>query len=96
MLLTGAAIVLTMSLTAAANRIDAGRLCVDDLDTDGLTSEGGDVVYESGAVQTIFTGHPGAQQLNDASYRQRVLGADQRYSRMVTVLINALKQSPTR
>jgi hypothetical protein len=73
----------------------AGRLFVYDLDANGLTSEGGDVVYESGAVQTIFNGHPAAQQLNDATYRQRLHDADQRYSRMLSVLINALKQSPS-
>ena len=73
-----------------------GRIFVYDFHADGLTSEGGDVLYESGAVRTIFNGNPAAQKLNDAAYRQRVSQTDEQYSRMLSVLIDALKRPATR
>jgi hypothetical protein len=71
-----------------------GRIFVYDMGANGLQREGGDVLYESGTVQTVFNGEPASQKLSDSTYRQRVADTDQRYSRMLNVLIDALKRSP--
>ena len=72
-----------------------GRIFIYDFHADGLTSEGGDVLYESGAVRTIFNGNPAAQKLSDREYTERVNQTDQQYSRMLQLLVDVLKRPPT-
>jgi hypothetical protein len=73
-----------------------GRIFIYDFNADGLTSEGGDVLYESGAIRAIFNGHPAAQKLSDAAYQELVSQTDEQYSRMLRLLIDALKRPSTR
>jgi hypothetical protein len=73
-----------------------GRIFVYDMGADGLKNQGGDVLYESGAVSTIFNGEPGLQKLSESVYRQRLAETDQRYSRMLALLIDVLKRPPSR
>jgi hypothetical protein len=68
-----------------------GRIFVYDMGADGLKSQGGDVLYESGAVTAIFNGEPSLQKLSESAYRQRLAEVDQRYSRMLALLIAVLK-----
>jgi hypothetical protein len=69
------------------------RIFVHDMGANGLRSEGGDVVYESDVRQVIFDGAPGQQKLSDAAYRKRFAEDDERYSRMLSLLIDELKRS---
>lgn len=69
------------------------RIFIYDLGADGLSREGGDVLYASGQVQTIFNGEPASQKLSDSTYRQRLSESDERYSRMLSLLIDALKRA---
>jgi hypothetical protein len=71
------------------------RVFVYDIGADGLSSKGGDVLYASGEVQTIFNGEPAAQKLTESTYRQRLAESDERYSRMLSLLIDALKRPPS-
>jgi hypothetical protein len=72
-----------------------GRIFVHDMGGDGLRSDGGDVVYESGVRQTVFDGAPRLQKLSEAAYQQRFAETDQRYSRMLALLIEQLKRTTT-
>ena len=72
-----------------------GRIFIYDFHADGLTSEGGDVLYESGAVRAIFNGNAAAQKLSDRAYEERVSQTDQQYSRMLQLLVDAMKRPPT-
>jgi hypothetical protein len=75
-----------------------GRFFVQDFRADGLhdaqRGEPFDIVSENGTTQTSFNGDWKAQQLSEEEYRSRLAAADQRYTGMLTLLANALRQAP--
>jgi hypothetical protein len=66
-----------------------GKVFIQDLGCDGLQSgpESVDVMYEDGKTQTIFDGNWKKQKLSESEYQQRVKKAEERYVRLLSVLI---------
>jgi hypothetical protein len=66
-----------------------GKVFIQDLGCDGLQSgpESVDVMYEDGKTQTIFDGNWKRQKLSESEYQQRVKKAEERYARLLSVLI---------
>jgi hypothetical protein len=76
-----------------------GKVFVMDSGADGLPSDAEqpanvDVLYEDGTRQTMFNGAR-AQKRSGDDYRQQLQDADTKYTRLLTLLIAALKpQAP--
>jgi hypothetical protein len=72
----------------------AGRHFFHDMGCDGLlaAAEDADIHYEGADRQTIFDGNWEAQSLTEAAYAERHKAADERYSRALTVLLEAVKR----
>lgn len=77
-----------VSLSTRVFFIDAG--------CDGLRSGGDtvDVMYEKGK-QMMFDGHWKQQGLSEEDYRKKVGTADEQYTRLLTVLVSAVKAVPS-
>ncbi len=72
------------------------RWFIQDLGVDGLKptrmkDTAFDVVYKDAVDYVVLDGDWQAQSLSEADYRQRFSTADERYVRMLTVLVNALR-----
>ena len=67
-----------------------GKLFFQDLGCDGLQSgsDSVDIMYEDGKTQTIFDGNWKKQKLSESEYQQRVRSAEERYARLLSVLID--------
>lgn len=67
-----------------------------DLGCDGLRSgqDGVDVMYERGTTQTLFDGNWRKQGLSERAYTQKLVESDERYARLLTVLIDSVKTPP--
>jgi hypothetical protein len=75
--------------------VPESKIFIQDLKGDGLhlkTPDSVDVLYERVANQTIFDGAPSKHKLTDAQYAEKFTEADARYSRLLTILIESLKQ----
>ena len=75
------------------------KFFVQDSGADGISNarpEGGgvDVLYEDGVSQTLFNGEPKAQKLKPAQYAARLVAADARYARLLTLLTAAAREEP--
>jgi hypothetical protein len=72
-----------------------GKFFVHDSGADGIVGapSGGsiDVLYEDGVRQTLFNGKAAEQNLTRAKYDAKVIAADERYSRLLTLLVSALR-----
>jgi hypothetical protein len=71
-----------------------GKVFVMDSGADGLPRDSeqpskADIVYEDGTRQIMFNGAR-AQKLSAGDYRQQLQDADSKYTRLLTVLIDAL------
>jgi hypothetical protein len=68
---------------------------VQDMGADGLQSEGDsvDVVYENVGEHVIFDGHPEKQKLSKSTYHEKFRKADARYSQVLKLLVDAVKNS---
>jgi hypothetical protein len=66
-----------------------GKFFFQDLGCDGLQSGPAsvDILYEDGKTQTIFDGNWKKQKLSESEYQQRVRTAEERYARLLSVLI---------
>ena len=66
-----------------------GKVFIQDLGCDGLQSgpESVDVMYEDGKTQTIFDGNWKKQKISESEYQKRIKAADERYARLLSVLI---------
>ena len=66
-----------------------GKVFFQDLGCDGLQSGPAsvDIMYEDGTTQTIFDGNWKKQKISEAEYQQRVRTAEERYARLLSVLI---------
>jgi hypothetical protein len=76
-----------------------GKVFVQDLGADGLSgsdAQGVDVVYENVVNQTVFDGAPEKHKLTKSAYDEKLEASDATYSRMLTLLIDQLKGTPTR
>jgi hypothetical protein len=74
----------------------ASRFFLIDLACDGLHGGGGDavdVLYEKGVSQTLFNGDWKQQGLSEATYNKRLQETEARYTRVLTLLRDALKAS---
>ena len=81
-----------MSLQQAS--VAATKVFFQDLKADGLHSKAGDgvdVLYEQVVNQTMFDGDPGKHKQSEAEYAKKLSAADERYSRLLTLLIGQLK-----
>ena len=67
-----------------------GKFFFQDLGCDGLHSGPAsvDVMYEDGKTQTIFDGDWKKQKLSESEYQQRVKAAEERYARLLSVLVD--------
>jgi hypothetical protein len=74
-----------------------GKFFVHDAGADGIAAEPSsgavDVVYEDGVRQTLFDGQPREQKLSPAEYATKAAMADERYARLLTLLLSALNDS---
>ena len=73
------------------------KLFFQDMGADGLTSAGDgsvDILYEQGVKQTIFNGDWRGQKMSRAEYEQGFQKADEKYSRLLTILAQSLR-TPT-
>jgi hypothetical protein len=66
-----------------------------DLGYDGLhgSVDAVDMLYEGATKQTLFDGQPEKHKLTKKAYETEVANAEATYSRLLTVLINQLKQT---
>ena len=64
-----------------------GKVFFQDLGCDGLQPASVDVMYEDGTTQTIFDGNWKKQKLSESEYQQRLKSAEERYARLLSVLI---------
>jgi len=73
------------------------RLFFLDFGYDGLhgSSDAVDVLYEGATKQTLFDGQPEKHKLTKKAYETEFATAEATYSRLLTVLINQLKQTGT-
>ena len=74
----------------------AGRLFFHDMGGNGVDRAGEsiDVFYEGKDQKTLFDGKWEGQSLTEQEYASRWSNADERYTRMLTVLLDAVKQIP--
>ena len=76
------------------DRTAANRLVVHDMGCDGLAmGESVDVFYE-GTTDTRFDGKWQAQSITEAEYRAREKAADEKYSRVLSLLLDAVTKLP--
>ena len=75
----------------------ASRFFLLDLACDGLRAGGDavDVLYEKGTSQTLFNGDWKQQGLSEATYNKRLEETEARYTRVLTLLRDTLKASPS-
>ena len=76
-----------------------GKFFVQDAAADGILSAGRnggdvDVLYEDGATQTLFNGDSDAQDLTESEYEAKLIAADARYARLLTLLTTAVGEMP--
>lgn len=74
----------------------AARLMVQDMGCDGLVVDANnvDTFYEGADVKMMFDGKWEAHSLTDATYTAKQKAADEKYSRLLTVLLDAVKKIP--
>ena len=72
----------------------ATRLVVHDMGCDGIVSGGVDILYEGPTEKMMFDGKWLEQSLTEAAYLEKQKGADEKYSRMLTVLLDAVRKIP--
>lgn len=72
-----------------------GKIFFQDLGTPGLGGEGVDLLYENVVKQTMFDGAPEKHKMTKQAYDQKVADADALYSRLLTLLVNELKNTTT-
>jgi hypothetical protein len=74
----------------------ATRLMVHDMGCDGLVADGNnvDTFYEGANERMLFDGKWEAQSLTEATYTAKQKAADEKYSRLLTVLLDAVKKIP--
>jgi hypothetical protein len=73
-----------------------GRVFVQDLRADGLwptcgPGEAYDIVYQDGDTYATFNGDCAGQHLAEHEYQARFATADERYARMLAVLVKAVR-----
>jgi hypothetical protein len=74
-----------------------GKLFFLDLGYDGLRggADAVDVLYEGATKQLMFDGQPEKHKLTKKAYETEFAAAEATYSRLLTVLVNQLKQPGT-
>ena len=70
------------------------RLVVHDMGCDGIVPGGVDIFYAGATEKMMFDGKWLEQSLTEAAYREKQNGADEKYSRILTVLLDAVKKIP--
>lgn len=77
--------------------IGESKLFVQDMGVDGIhRTQGGptDVVYERGEDELILNGDRKATDLSEADYAKAVTRLDEQYTRMLKLLLEAVKSQP--
>src|SRR5262249_21473470 len=71
-------------------KLQTTRFFIQDMGANGLESEGEsiDIVYEHGALQAIFDGHPDRQKLSRQAYNKILQDADQKYTHSLKLLLD--------
>jgi hypothetical protein len=74
------------------------KFFVQDANADGILSafpgsDDVDVLYQDGVRRTLFNGDIKAQQLTSAEYDAKLVAADARYARLLTLLASAARRS---
>lgn len=75
-----------------SNALPDGKLFVQDMQADGLRAEADqtvDILYEQVVHQTVLNGNPRSRE-----YRETLRTKDVEYSRVLGLLVDALKQVP--
>lgn len=75
-----------------SNALPDGKLFVQDMQADGLRAEPDqtvDIVYEQVVHQTVLNGNPRSRE-----YRETLRPREAEYSRVLGLLVDALKQAP--
>ena len=70
------------------------RLVIHDMGCDGIVPGGVDILYEGAQEKTLFDGKWADQALTEAAYFEKQRNADERYSRVLTILLDAVKKIP--
>ena len=70
------------------------RLVVHDLGCDGIVPGGVDILYEGTNEKTLFDGKWADQSLTEAAYLEKQREADDKYSRVLTILLDAVRKIP--
>ena len=70
------------------------RLVMHDMGCDGIVPGGVDIFYEGANEKMMFDGKWLEQSLTEAAYLEKQKGADEKYSRMLTILLDAVKKIP--
>lgn len=73
--------------------LNDSKVFIQDLGCDGLQAQDGtaDVMYERGTTQTLFDANWKKRGISETVFQQKLHDADTEYSRMLSVLIGALK-----
>ena len=70
------------------------RLTVHDMGCDGIVPGGVDILYEGANEKIRFDGKWADQSLTEAAYLEKQKDADEKYSRVLTILLDAVKKIP--
>lgn len=70
------------------------RLTVHDMGCDGIVGGNVDIFYEGATEKMMFDGKWAEQSLTEAAYLLKQKDADQKYTRLLTVLLDAVKKIP--
>ena len=77
--------------------VPEGRLFFHDMGCDGVQEEptDSDIYYEGASGRTILDGNWAAQSITAAEYTKKIEEADERYTRALAVLLDAVRRIPT-
>ena len=70
------------------------RFVVHDMGCDGIVPDGVDIFYEGANEKMMLDGKWAEQSLTEAAYLEKQKAADEKYSRLLTVLLDAVKKLP--
>jgi hypothetical protein len=72
-----------------------GKVFFQDMGCDGLDPAGRssvDIMYENATSQTIFDGDWKKQKISQSAYEERAKKAEERYARLLSVLLSAIQK----
>ena len=76
--------------------LQESKIYFQDLKADGLHAKADasvDALVEGRTEETVFDGHAGKRKLSEAAYREKFAASDALYARLLTLLVESMKQT---